>query len=201
MSRLPARFESFSPLARAQYLEIVTFLEGYLLHAQGDRVLMGNSVEGRFPFLDYRVAEFAARLPDTLRLRGLREKYALRRAVERHLPVDIRSRRKVPYRAPIRDVFFGQHAPAYVAEALDAKRIADAGILDVAAVRRVISKFEQPRGVSETDEMALVGCVSVMLMHEQLIAKPSLAAPIEPSRLVIGDQVVADRWFERVMEA
>jgi len=201
MSRLPAHFEYFSPLARAQYLEIVTFLEGYLLHAQGDRMLMGNSVEGRFPFLDYRVAEFAARLPDTLRLRGLREKFALRRAVERHLPADISSRRKVPYRAPIRDVFFGQHRPAYVAEALDPARIEEAGILDGAAVRRLISKFEQPRGVSETDEMALVGCVSLMLMHERLIARPSFAAPIEHSRLVIGDQVVADRWFERVMEA
>jgi asparagine synthase (glutamine-hydrolysing) len=200
MSRLPVRFESFSPLARAQYLEIVTFLEGYLLHAQGDRMLMGNSVEGRFPFLDHRVAELAAHLPDTLRLRGLREKYALRRAVERHLPADIRSRRKVPYRAPIRDVFFGRHRPDYLAEALDAKRIEEAGVLDAAAVRRVISKFEQPRGVSETDEMALVGCVSVMLMHERLIAKPSLAAPIEPSRVVAGDRVVAGQRFEQVTE-
>ena len=82
----PTRFARFSPLARAQYLEIATFLEGYLLHAQGDRMLMGHSIEGRFPFLDYRVAEFAARLPDSLRLRGLQEKYALRRAVARYLP-------------------------------------------------------------------------------------------------------------------
>jgi asparagine synthase (glutamine-hydrolysing) len=201
VSRLPPQFEKFSPLARAQYLEIVTFLEGYLLHAQGDRMLMGNSVEGRFPFLDYRVAEFAARLPDTLRLRGLREKFALRRAVERYLPADITSRRKVPYRAPIRDVFFGQRRPPYVAEALDPAHIEEAGVLDVDAVRRVISKFEQPRGASETDEMALVGCVSLMLMHDRLIARPSLATPIEPSRLVIGDQVVADRRFEPVMEA
>ena len=201
LSRLPAHFENFSPLARAQYLEIVTFLQGYLLHAQGDRMLMGNSVEGRFPFLDYRVAEFAARLPDMMRLRSLREKYALRRAVERHLPTDIRSRRKVPYRAPIRDVFFGQHRPAYIAEALDPARIEEAGILDVRAVRRAISKFERPGGVSETDEMALVGCVSLMVMHERLIATPSLAAPTEPSRVVWGDQVVADRWIERKVEA
>ncbi len=60
---------------RAQYLEIITFLTGYLLHSQGDRMLMGNSVEGRFPFLDHRIAEFAARLPDGAKLSGLREKH------------------------------------------------------------------------------------------------------------------------------
>ena len=147
------------------------------------------------------MAEFAARLPDMMRLRSLREKYALRRAVERHLPADIRSRHKVPYRAPIRDVFFGRHRPAYIAETLDPARIEQAGILEPGAVRRAISKFERPRGVSETDEMALVGCVSLMLMHERLIAKPSLAAPIEPSRVVFGDQVVADRWIEQRVEA
>ena len=81
-----------SPLGRAQYLEIATFLEGYLLHAQGDRMLMGNSVEGRFPYLDHRVAELAARLPDRLRLRGLQEKYALRAATSRYLPPEIRER-------------------------------------------------------------------------------------------------------------
>ena len=71
-----------TPLGRAQYLEIMTFLEGYLLHSQGDRMLMGNSIEGRFPFLDYRVAEFAAALPDEMKVRGLQEKYLLRKAVE-----------------------------------------------------------------------------------------------------------------------
>ncbi len=76
-ARLPSWFGEMTPLGRAQYLEISTFLESYLLHSQGDRMLMGHSIEGRFPFLDYRVAEFAAALPDALRLRGLNEKYLL----------------------------------------------------------------------------------------------------------------------------
>ena len=59
-ARLPAWFGEMTPLGKVQYLEIATFLEGYLLHTQGDRMLMGHSIEGRFPFLDYRVAEFAA---------------------------------------------------------------------------------------------------------------------------------------------
>ena len=80
-------FSGFTPLGRAQYLEVKTFLQGYLLHSQGDRMLMAHSVEGRFPFLDHRIVEFAARLPDRLRLRVLREKYLLRRAVAPLLPL------------------------------------------------------------------------------------------------------------------
>ena len=98
-ARLPPWFGEMTPLGKVQYLEIATFLEGYLLHTQGDRMLTGHSIEGRFPFLDYRVAELAASLPDQLRLRGLSEKYLLRKAVEHRLPAEIASRKKRPYRA------------------------------------------------------------------------------------------------------
>ena len=188
---LPDGFAAASPLSRAQHVEIATFLEGYLLHAQGDRMLMGNSIEGRFPYLDVRVAEFAARLPDSLRLRGLQEKYALRRAVARRLPRAISERPKVPYRAPIREVFFGAERPDYVAELMRTQPVADAGILDPAAVGRVVAKFERGGPVSEKDEMSLVRSVSVMLMHERFVARPVLAPAAHPTREVTGDEIVA----------
>ena len=189
---LPSGFGDFSPLGRAQYLEISTFLQGYLLHSQGDRMLMGHSVEGRFPFLDYRVAELAARLPSRIRLRGLEEKYALRKAVESYLPEEIHRRPKRPYRAPIGEVFAGPEAPDYVRELLAADRIHGAGLLDPAAVGRVVAKFDASGGkrVSETDEMALVGALSLMLLHERLVAHPRLAAPLEPSRVVVGAEQI-----------
>ena len=190
LGRLPTAFSRFSPLGRAQYLEVSTFLEGYLLHSQGDRMLMGNSVEGRFPFLDYRVAELAARLPSRLRLRGLEEKYALRRAVGGLLPEEISSRPKRPYRAPIGEVFAGPDAPDYVRELLQPSRIAEVGILDEGSLRRVREKFETTGGrrVSETDEMALVGSLSIQVLHDRLVAQPALAAPLEPNRVVVGAQ-------------
>ena len=173
IARLPDRFERFSPLGKAQYVEIQTFLEGYLLHSQGDRMLMGHSIEGRFPFLDYRVAEFAAALPDRLRLRGLEEKYALRRAVSTFLPEEVYARRKRPYRAPIGRVFVGEDAPDYVRELLSAESLSAAGIFRPEAVQRVVAKFEANADrASETDEMALVGAISTMLLHEQLVANP-----------------------------
>jgi asparagine synthase (glutamine-hydrolysing) len=200
---LPPQFDRFSPLARAQYLETVTFFQGYLLHSQGDRMLMGHSIEGRFPFVDFRLAELAARLPDSLRLRGLKEKYALRRAVAPYLDDSIRSRPKVPYRAPIREVFFGARRPDYVGELLRADHVEETGLFDPAAVARVTAKFEaaQDGGVSETDEMALVGAVSLLLLHERMVRAPTLAPPLEATRVVVGRDVVADAWAEPVAEA
>jgi asparagine synthase (glutamine-hydrolysing) len=201
LQRLPSHFGEMSPLSKAQYLEIATFMEGYLLHAQGDRMLMGNSVEGRFPYLDHRVADLAARLPERLRLRGLEEKYALRAATSRYLPPEIRRRPKQPYRAPIGETLAGTAAPAYVRELLAPRQIDTAGLLDSGAVARLVRKFELGNGVSETDEMGLVGAVSLMLLHERFVSSPHDALPLEPSRLVVDGEVVRANAAAAVAEA
>lgn len=193
-SLLPEGFSRLSPLSQAQYLEIHTFMEGYLLHAQGDRMLMGGSVEGRFPFLDYRVAAFAAHLPDKLRLRGLREKYLLRKAVAPLLPKEIEGRAKRPYRAPIAAAFVGPDAPEYVRELLSPERIGEAGMFAPEAVSRLLQKAQShPGALGETDEMAFVGVLSTMLLHEQLVARPTLAPLAVPTRVVVGAEVVRER--------
>lgn len=192
-ARLPEGFARWSDLERAQYLEITTFLCGYLLHAQGDRMSLGNSVEGRLPFLDHRVAEFAARLPDGLRLRGLQEKYLLRRAVAPLLPAAIARRKKRPYRAPIVAALAGPDAPAYVQELTRPARLAEAGVFRAAPVERLLAKCRRNAGgiVGEGDEMALVGICSVMLLHERFIARPRPGAAAGPTRVVIGARVRA----------
>ena len=101
----PPGFMSWHPLSRAQWLEASIFLSQYLLSSQGDRPAMAHSVEGRFPFLDVRVVEFANRLPPDLKLFGLMEKYLLKRLASQWLPEEIWKRRKRPYRAPIHRSF------------------------------------------------------------------------------------------------
>jgi asparagine synthase (glutamine-hydrolysing) len=198
MARLPEAYASFSTLGRAQYLEIITFLTGYLLHSQGDRMLMGNSVEGRFPFLDHRVAEFAARLPDRAKLPGLREKYILRRAVQPLLPANIVRREKRPYRAPILRAFMSRGAPAYVGTLLESGRLREAGIFAPGAVDQLVQKCRRNADgfVSESDEMALVGVLSVMLLDELFVRRPLLAAPAVPTRIVIGATAVSPGYQE-----
>jgi asparagine synthase (glutamine-hydrolysing) len=189
IARLPEGFTSFGPLGQAQYLEIHTFLYGYLLHSQGDRMLMASGVEGRFPFLDVHVAEFAAALPERLRLQDMREKHLLRRALAPVLPDTIRRRPKRPYRAPILRAFFGDGAPDYVRETLLPARVASSGLFDARAVAQLAAKCERFRdtGLGEGDEMALVGVLSTLLLHEQMVERPQLAAPATPTRMVVGD--------------
>ncbi|MDY6874849.1 MAG: asparagine synthase (glutamine-hydrolyzing) [Chloroflexota bacterium] len=103
---LDGAFTRWSPLAQAQYLEISIFMSEYLLSSQGDRMLAANSVEGRFPFLDHRVIEFCNQIPPYLKLRGLQEKYILKKSMEGLLPAEVCSRPKRPYRAPISPGFF-----------------------------------------------------------------------------------------------
>jgi asparagine synthase (glutamine-hydrolysing) len=192
-SSLPDGFDDFGPLGQAQYLEIATFMTPYLLHGQGDRMLMGNSVEGRFPFLDVHVAEFAAALPERLRLRDMEEKYLLRRAFEDQLPSEIAQRPKRPYRAPILRSFFGPDAPDYVREVLDPDRVAASGLFHAKAVAKLVAKCERYAdvGLGEGEEMGLMGVLSALLLHESMVENPVLAEPATATRVVVGDAVVS----------
>lgn len=157
---LPERFSGWHPLAQAQYLEIAHLLPGYILSAQGDRVAMAHAVEGRFPFLDPRVIDFAARLPARLKLRGLREKHVLREALGPRLPASVVERPKQPYRAPDAAAFFPGAALPAVAEALAPAAIAAAGLFDPAAVGKLARKCAEGRARGTGDSMALVAVLS-----------------------------------------
>ncbi|GAB3786272.1 asparagine synthase (glutamine-hydrolyzing) [Dyella agri] len=170
--RLPPTIHGWSPLARDQYVEAKTLLASYLLPAQGDRPAMAHSVEGRFPFLDHRVIEFANALPDRWKIRGMTEKYLLRRALDGLLPEAIRSRTKQPYRAPDQSSFFVDGEPLdYVAELMGEARIRDAGYFDAPAVGRLFEKCRHGRAIGFADNQAFVGILSTMLVHEHFVRR------------------------------
>src|SRR5688572_7959258 len=166
---LPHGFKNWGPLEQAQALEITIFLSHYLLSSQGDRPAMAHSVEGRFPFLDYRVVEFCTNLPSRLKLNGLTEKYLLRQVAKEWLPAEILARVKRPYRAPIHKSFFNEAKLDYVRELLQPEAIRSAGLFNPAAVSQLVMKIDQGRPLGETDDMALVGIISTQLVHEQFI--------------------------------
>ena len=168
---LPSGFSSWGPTQRAQYWEIDTFLSTYLLSSQGDRVGMANSVEGRFPFLDYRMVEFANQLPSRLKLRGLHDKYILREASRDWLPAEIRERPKRPYRAPIHRCFFGSPRPEYIDDLLSESAVARAGVFEPAAVTQLVKRIESGAALGETDDMAVAGVISTQLIHSQFMER------------------------------
>ncbi|HPR13700.1 MAG TPA: asparagine synthase (glutamine-hydrolyzing), partial [Bacteroidales bacterium] len=169
--KLPESFMEWSPLARAQWLETTVFMSGYLLSSQGDRMAMANSVEGRYPFLDYRVIEFCSSLPDRFKLNGLNEKYLLKKLMSGRIPDSIVKRPKQPYRAPISSVFIGMGRPDYVDEMLSEKMTGLAGIFSYESVAALLSKIKKTGTASETDNMVLASVISTHLVYSQFIEK------------------------------
>jgi asparagine synthase (glutamine-hydrolysing) len=182
----PAPDAAWPPLSRDQYVEAHTLLSGYLLHAQGDRVAMAASIEGRYPFLDHRLIEFANGLPPRWKMRGLKEKYILRRAVADWLPPSITQRTKQPYRAPDCESFFADGQPLpYVAEALSSSSLRDAGCFDPQAVARLVEKCRTGAAIGFADNMSFVTVLSTQLLHRQFVAASGEAgAPTQAARRV-----------------
>ncbi len=181
-SQLPARVSRWSPLGRDQYVEAKTLLAGYLLSSQGDRVAMANSIEGRFPYLDHRVVEYAARLPSRFKLRVLQEKHVLRLAFRGMLPDDILRRRKQPYRAPDSKCFFKDgKALDYVEDLLSAERIRSAGYFDASSVGRLVDKCRAGRAVGFADNQAFVGILSTMLVDELFVRRKQSLGSVAPA--------------------
>jgi len=173
LARLPVEFSRWGALAQDQFIEIQTLMSGYLLSSQGDRMLMGNSVEGRFPFLDDDVVKLANSLPADYKLRVLDEKHVLKQVAKPILPPEVVARKKQPYRAPNAQCFFGDDAPAYVREALSESALRDANVFDPKSVERLLGKCRarpKDQDLSNSDNMALVGVLSTQLLHQQFIA-------------------------------
>jgi asparagine synthase (glutamine-hydrolysing) len=184
---LPGDYRHWDPLSRAQYLEIAIFLSNYLLSSQGDRVAMGHSVEGRFPFLDYRVVEFACSLPSKHRLHVLKDKYILRKAANGLIPLELAMRPKQPYRAPISRCFMGSRAPDYASEILSPGAIAKTGYFDSAQVAKLVEKCRRQDGalLSERENMAIVGIISTQLLDHRFIRNFSFGEGMEPETVRI----------------
>lgn len=168
---LPQEFMKWDPLSRAQYTEISIFLSNYLLSSQGDRMAMAHSVEGRFPFLDYRVVEFACRVPPRHRLSGLRDKVILRKVARNLIPPELVKRPKQPYRAPISRCFFGNKNHDYVQELLSENTLRQTGYFHPGKVTKLVEKCRKQEGhlLSERENMALVGIISTQLLDHLFV--------------------------------
>jgi asparagine synthase (glutamine-hydrolysing) len=182
LASLDGILSKWSTLTQAQYIEVATFMSPYLLSSQGDRMMAANSVEGRFPFLDHRVVEFCGHLPPHLKIRGLQEKYILKRSAQGLLPPQVWQRHKQPYRAPIHPAFFTQHQD-YVEAMLAPEAIRAGGIFDPDAVTRLAQKCRARTRVSEGDDMALVGVLSTQLLRH-LFVENSPHRPVEQAHPV-----------------
>lgn len=167
--QIRSEVEGISSLAKAQLIETNIFMSGYLLSSQGDRMAMANSVEGRYPFLDYRLLEFTASLPDEFKLKGMNEKFLLKELMRDELPKSVLHRPKQAYRAPILEAFLEPKMPDYVEDLLAVDRINDCGVFNPKSVNNLIQKIKNAKIPSEIDNMALSGILSTQLLFNQFV--------------------------------
>ncbi len=168
---LPENYMRWHHLCRAQYLEAKSLLAGYLLSSQGDRVSAANSIEGRFPFLDHRVVEFASKIPPLYKIHGLNEKYILKKAMQKELPPRILKRVKQPYMAPDSNSFVQDDSPEYIAQMMAEEQIAKVGIFKPGPVQKLRAKCRKlsHAHLSFKDNMSFIGVLSTQLLHEKYI--------------------------------
>ncbi len=164
---VPDDFSEWTPIQRAQFLELATLFSNYLLSSQGDRISMAASVECRYPFLDYEVAEFAAALPDKMKIMGLNEKYIVKKLATKYVPDIITKRHKFPYRAPI-DIS-ELMKDEYVRHIISTNCLKQFGIFNPNAVEKFISSALHKENPYERDCMLFMGILTTQILYEQFI--------------------------------
>lgn len=166
-------FFTLDAVKRGQMLELQTLLAGYLLSSQGDRATLGHSVENRCPFLDYRVFEFAASLPLSMRLeQGLREKQILKDAFASMLPSEISERSKQPYRAPDAVSFLASASKFdYINDALSAEELGKIDVLDQETCLRFVELIRSKAHdkISQSENQAFVLLLSLSLLNHAFV--------------------------------
>lgn len=176
-ARFTGKLAGLDYFSRAQYLESKLLLGNYLLSSQGDRMAMAHSVEGRFPFLDHRVVEFACTIPPNLKMKVLNEKNILKKAMANLLPPSILQRKKQPYMAPDILSFFGGIEPEYIDYYLSSQMVNEAGFFNPRAVEQLLTKCRKRARQGFRENMAFVGILSTQIVYEKFVKNFQIDMP------------------------
>jgi asparagine synthase (glutamine-hydrolysing) len=168
-------------LDRLLYADIKTYLVELLM--KQDQMSMATSIESRVPFLDHKLVEFAARLPDSWKLRGLTTKRVLREAMQSLLPPSILNRPKMGFPVPFgRWLRSGQPWADVVGAVLLDRRSRERGIIDSAAVEQLLR--DHARGQADGGDR-LWSLLNLELWYRTFIDNQGaqvLPAPWRPAR-------------------
>ena len=132
-----ARVQNAAALNQLLYVDMKTFLPCLNLMTT-DKTSMAANLEVRVPFLNREMIEFTARMPPELKLKGLKRKYILKRALEKTLPHDVVWRKKAGFGAPIRSWLRGALRPM-IEDLLSEETIKRRGLFRPDEVKRIIA--------------------------------------------------------------
>jgi asparagine synthase (glutamine-hydrolysing) len=157
-----------TPLDRMLYADSKLWLPDYLL-LRGDKLTMANSLEARVPLLDHKLVEFAAKLPETMKLRGGQRKYLLKQVARRLLPKEIIDRKKQGFPIPI-EKWLRKEAQPMMQDLLSAATLKHRGLFNAAFVERMIR--EHVSGYAD-HSTKLWGLMSVEMWTRKFIDQSS----------------------------
>jgi asparagine synthase (glutamine-hydrolysing) len=170
-----------APASQNQYEFMKTTLAYYVFQYLGGQSEMGASIEGRVPFLDNEVTDFAFSLPDYYHLFGMTEKQLLRITFEDLLPKEIAWRPKHGYSSPIFEGFSGPHTPDYFEYFLSQKEVEKTNVFSFKSIER-LRKLLTRSDLAEQDrilnEKALFMVLSFQLLNDMFIENFNAAGSV-----------------------
>jgi len=137
------RLINIDPVHKRSYIDLKLRLSDHLLGDHGDRMVLANSVEGRYPFLDKNFVDFVKIIPPSLKLKELNEKYILKKMAAGLLPKDIISREKFGFTAPGSPYLLRQN-DEYIHEMLSIDNIKRQGYFDPTEIAALKMKYMHP---------------------------------------------------------
>jgi asparagine synthase (glutamine-hydrolysing) len=156
------------PLNQALYLWSRIHLPNFILTFLSDRMEMAHSIEGRVPFLDHKLAEYAAGIPIHMKINGMREKHVLREAARDVLIEPVYNREKHPFATPPAKV--GEHDAMLelFGDLFASSMLDDQPIFDAAAVRHLFRTLPDKSAEERVRVDGLLNRIaSVTLMHQR----------------------------------
>lgn len=136
------RLRGRHPVHQRSYLDFKLRLSDHLIADHGDRMALANSVEARYPFLDVDLIEFSKTIPPELKLKGMTEKYILRRVAEGLVPPPVLAREKYGFHAPGSPYLLRQQNE-WLNDLLSPARIARQGYFNPEVVESLRRRYTQ----------------------------------------------------------
>jgi asparagine synthase (glutamine-hydrolysing) len=149
------QFDQWHNFEKIQYVETKTRLVDYIIHGL-DRSSMAHSLEARVPFLDHELVEFCTHIPPSLKMKYLKEKYILRKAMKNHLPPEILRRKKKGLATPSK-TWLRNCLPEPIEEMLSESKLHDKGYFNVVFVRNLLKDHRSRKADYSRALMAILG--------------------------------------------
>jgi asparagine synthase (glutamine-hydrolysing) len=131
--------EFYDPLSFMMAMDYQTYMLDDIL-AKVDRATMSTSLEGREPFLDQNIIEWAARLPSSYKYHQGQKKYILKQIVHKYVPQKLMDRPKMGFGIPVQD-WLSKELRSLLLDYVNESNLSQHNLLDETEVLKVVDDF------------------------------------------------------------